>query len=79
VFAFRVTFPPPVPATRWTYRLEAVDDQHTRIEESWELPKPLGSVRRAMMRLFLGVRHRPESLTAGAAETLLGIRRHYER
>jgi len=34
-FAFRVTFPPPMAATQWTYRLEAIDDHHTRVEESW--------------------------------------------
>ncbi len=74
VFAFRVTFPPPMPATRWTYQVDAIDDHHTRLEEAWELPQPLGLARRAMMRLFLGVRDRPSSLTAGAAETLTRIR-----
>ncbi|CAN5838924.1 SRPBCC family protein [soil metagenome] len=74
VFAFRVTFPPPMPATRWTYRLNPIDDQHTLLEETWELAKPLGPARRAMMRLFLGVRDRPSSLTAGAAQTLARIR-----
>lgn len=73
-FAFRVTFPPPMPSTRWTYRLVQIDDQHTRVEESWQLPGPLGPGRRAMMRLFLGVRDRPATLTAGAAETLSRIR-----
>lgn len=79
VFAFRVSFPPPMAATRWTYRLQAIDDAHTRVEESWELPKPLGPARRAMIRLFLGVPDRPSSLTAGAAETLTSIRRFCER
>lgn len=78
-FAFRVTFPPPMPATRWTYRLDAIDDHRTRLQESWELAKPLGPARRAMMRLFLGVRDRPSSLTAGAAETLTRIRQACER
>jgi hypothetical protein len=59
-----------MPATRRTYRVDAIDDHHTRLEESWELPQPLGLARRALMRLFLGVRDRPSSLTAGAAETL---------
>jgi len=77
-FAFRVSFPPPMAATRWTYRLQALDQDHTRLEESWELPKPLGPARRAMMRLFLGVRDRPTSLTAGAAATLTRIRQLFE-
>src|SRR5579864_9388032 len=47
-FSFRVVFPPPMPKTRWTYRLRPVDDRHTRIEESWELPAPLGPARRTM-------------------------------
>ncbi|HZI98481.1 MAG TPA: SRPBCC family protein [Actinomycetales bacterium] len=72
-FAFTVVFPPPMPATRWTYRLDT-EGARTRLEESWELPKPLGPARRAMMRLFIGVQDRPATLTAGAAETVARIR-----
>ena len=73
-FAFRVTFPPPMPATRWRYVLTPLDESHTRVTESWELPKALGPARRTMMRLFLGAPDRPSDLTAGAATTLSRMR-----
>jgi hypothetical protein len=69
-FSFRVTFPPPMPATRWRYELTPLDESNTRVVESWELPKPLGPARRTMMRLLLGTANRPSDLTAGAAATL---------
>jgi hypothetical protein len=77
-FGFRVVFPPPMPATRWRYRIEPVGDHESRVTESWQLPRPLGIGRRTMMRLFLGVRDRPASLTSGAEETLHGMRRWCE-
>jgi hypothetical protein len=78
VFAFRVAFPPPLTHTLWTYRLDPADGG-TRLEEIWELPQPLGLARRAMLRLFLGVPDRPQTLTAGAAETVSRIRDACER
>lgn len=72
-FTFRVIFPPPMPQTRWSYRLFPVENG-TRVRESWELPQPLGPLRKLMMWLFLGVRNRPESLTLGAVETLARMR-----
>ena len=72
-FSFRVVFPPPMPKTRWTFRVAPIDAGHTRIEESWELSAPLGRARRAMMRLVLGVSDRPSNLTDGAAQTLTGM------
>ncbi len=77
-FGFRVVFPPPMHATRWRYRIEPVGDHESRVTESWQLPRPLGIGRRTMMRLFLGVRDRPASLTSGAEETLHGMRRWCE-
>lgn len=79
VFAFDVTFPRFMTGTRWTYRLEPMDDDRIWLEESWELPRPLGPARRMMLRLVLGVRDRPASLTAGAAETVARIRDAAER
>ena len=73
---FRHSLGAPVPAV---VQVEPrPDGPHRVVEESWELARPLGPARRALMRLFIGVRDRPSSLTAGAAETLARMRRIYD-
>ncbi|CAN5839017.1 hypothetical protein BH23ACT8_BH23ACT8_12880 [soil metagenome] len=72
VFAFRVTFPPPMPATRWTYRLNPIDDHEVIGADDGEAHQVIAHVSDAVCLSRLGQPPQPE-VRRGVHQPVAGV------